>query len=165
MRKVWIGLGANLGDARQTLKAALQDLSGWALETSGTQAGFQAASLYRSESVGAPGPDYLNTVAQFSSALPATAILRHLLSVEQAFGRTRPYHHAPRVLDLDLLMAGEERIHSPFLTLPHPRMLVRAFVLMPMAELAPDLVLEGRPIAEHLQACLGQRCVRIPESD
>lgn len=101
------------------------------------------------------GPDYLNAVAEVATTLTAPALLDALLAIEQAAGRERPYRNAPRTLDLDLLLYGEARIHSTRLTVPHPRMGERAFVLVPLAEIAPQLV-----SAAALRAVAGQRIER-----
>ena len=88
----------------------------------------------------APGGDYINAVLEIDTRLPAPILLQHLQQIEQAAGRERPYVNAPRTLDLDLLLYGDGRIDSPQLTVPHPRMWQRAFVLLPLAEIAPALV-------------------------
>lgn len=155
-RSIWVGLGANLGDASATIKAALQHLREAAPR-------LQASSLYRSAAIGAPGPDYINAVARFDSAASPEALLEHLQALEQRFGRTRPYPQAPRTLDLDLLLAGDEQRTSARLTLPHPRLLARAFVLRPMAEIDPHLQLAGRPIGDWLSQVADQDCTRLPE--
>ncbi len=133
--QAWIGLGANLGDARAALRTAVQRLQ----QLPGTRV-LQVSSLYRSAPVDAGGPDYLNAVAALHTALPAHDLLRALQSIETAAGRERPFRNAPRTLDLDVLLYGDECIATPTLTVPHPRMLERAFVLQPLAELAPQRV-------------------------
>lgn len=134
----WVALGANLGDAMQTLREALTvlaDLPGVRLA--------RASSLYRTEPIESSGPDYINAVAEVATTLTAPELLSALQGIEQDFGRERPYHNAPRTLDLDLLLYGSASIGSPALTVPHPRMWQRAFVLLPLAELAPALVPEA----------------------
>lgn len=129
----YVGLGANLGDARAALQAAvraLQDLVGPDALT--------VSSLYSSAPIDSSGPDYLNAVACLRTTLCAPDLLAALQRIENAAGRERPYRNAPRTLDLDLLLYGSARIDSPRLTVPHPRMYQRAFVLLPLAELAPD---------------------------
>ncbi|RMX03621.1 2-amino-4-hydroxy-6-hydroxymethyldihydropteridine diphosphokinase [Corticibacter populi] len=126
----WIGLGANLGDARQALEAAaraIARLPDCALE--------QASPLYRSAPVDAQGPDYLNAVVRVRTRLPALALLDHLQAIELAAGRERPYRNAPRTLDLDILLYGDVHMDMPELTVPHPRMYQRAFVLRPLADI------------------------------
>ena len=149
----WIGLGANLGDARAALRAAVRALA--ALPCTRV---LRVSSLYRSAPVDAGGPDYLNAVAELDTPLAPLALLHALQSIEQAAGRERPYRNAPRTLDLDLLLHGDERLDSPELTVPHPRMGERAFVLLPLAELAPGLVR-----AEQLAAVAGQRIERVEQ--
>ena len=132
--RVFVGLGANLGDARATLLAALAQID--ALPQ--TQRVAQS-SFYRSAPVDAQGPDFLNAVAELRTALQPLDLLAELQAIERAHGRERPFRHAPRTLDLDLLLYGQRVVDDPALTVPHPRLHERAFVLLPLAELAPDL--------------------------
>ncbi len=142
----WVALGANLGDARATVLQAFEDL------TQLPQTRLIARSrLYRTAPHEASGPDFINAVAGLETGLNAPALLQALQSLENAAGRLRPYPNAPRTLDLDLLLYGEARIDSPQLTVPHPRMRERAFVLQPLAELAP-----GRVSSAELLAVQGQ---------
>lgn len=133
----YIGLGANLGDAANTLRAALAATGALPL----TQV-VAASSLYRTAPQdSAPcSPEYVNAVAAINTRLTALDLLNALQSLEAAAGRERPYRNAPRTLDLDLLMFGSAQVQSERLTLPHPRLWQRAFVLQPLAEIAPDLV-------------------------
>ena len=147
----WIGLGANLGDARAALRAAVQAMAG----LPGTRL-LCLSSLYRSAPVDAGGPDYLNAVAALDTRLEPLELLHALQAIELAAGRERPYRNAPRTLDLDLLLYGEQRIASRELTVPHPRLAERAFVLLPLAELRP-----GWATPEQLQAVAGQRIERV----
>jgi 2-amino-4-hydroxy-6-hydroxymethyldihydropteridine diphosphokinase len=142
----YVALGANLGDAAQALRDALNALSG----VTGVRL-VQASGLYRTAPIDSSGPDYLNAVAEVATTLTAPALLDALQAIENAAGRERPYRNAPRTLDLDLLLYGDARIDSPRLTVPHPRLRERAFVLVPLAEIAPHLV----PSAA-LQAVAGQ---------
>ena len=135
----WIGLGANLSDARATLRLAVQRLA--ELPQTRLQ---QVSGLYGSAPVDAGGPDYLNAVALLQTRLPALALLQALQALEAQAGRERPYRNAPRTLDLDVLLYGSQRIDLPQLTVPHPRMYQRAFVLLPLAELAPQQVSPGQ---------------------
>lgn len=145
----YVALGANLGDARAAVSQALRDLGTLA------QTSLVAASrLYRSAPVDAGGPDFINAVAQLQTSLSAPALLDALQALESAAGRQRPYRHAPRTLDLDLLLYGDARIDSPRLVVPHPRMEQRAFVLRPLAELAPALVTPAVLAAVREQACI-----------
>lgn len=148
----WIGLGANLGDASATLRWAATQIAALPESRAG-----RASSIYRSAPVGADGPDYLNAVLELHTAMPAPALLRALQAIETTAGRERPYRNAPRTLDLDLLTYGAGRIASALLTVPHPRLQERAFVLRPWAEAAPECVPQG-----WLDAVAGQRCVRAP---
>lgn len=150
----YVALGANLGDAAATLRQALQTLGA----TPGLRL-VRASSLYRTAPVDSSGPDYINAVAEVATTLTAPALLRALQAIENAAGRERPYRNAPRTLDLDLLLYGSARIESAELTVPHPRMGERAFVLVPLAEVAPALV--G---AEALQAVAGQGVERITDA-
>jgi 2-amino-4-hydroxy-6-hydroxymethyldihydropteridine diphosphokinase len=104
----------------------------------------------------APGEDYFNAVAELDTGLTAPGLLNHLQQIEQQAGRERPYRNAPRTLDLDLLLYGSGRIDSVRLTVPHPRMAQRAFVLVPLAEIAPGLV-----SAAQLAAVAQQRIERL----
>lgn len=131
----YVALGANLGDAPAALRQALHDLG--ALPRTRL---VRASSLYRSAPVDSSGPDYVNAVAELSTALGPYDLLAGLQRLEQAAGRERPWRNAPRTMDLDILLYGELRQDDPVLTVPHPRMLERAFVLLPLAEIAPALV-------------------------
>lgn len=154
---VFVGLGANLGDARAAVEGALDALAA----LPGTRV-VARSSLYRSAPVDAGGPDYVNAVAELRSTLAPEALLDALQAVEQAHGRERPYRNAPRTLDLDLLLFGDRVLDTPRLVLPHPRLHERAFVLRPLAEIAPALVLPGRgPLAPWLAAAHGQPIERI----
>ena len=130
-----IGLGANLGDARQAVQEAMQTIAAF------DYCQLHVASpLYRSVPVDSSGPDYFNAVLQISTRLSAPDLLARLHQLERGAGRERPYRNAPRTLDLDILLYGTARIDSPTLTVPHPRMRQRAFVLRPLADIAPALV-------------------------
>lgn len=152
----YVGLGANLGDARATLMLAARDIA--ALPGI---LGTALSPLYRSAPVDAGGPDYINGVMKAETTLAAVDLLRALQSIENHHGRRRPYRNAPRSLDLDLLLHGEEERRTDFLTLPHPRMHERAFVLMPLRDLAPDIVLAQGALDELLAACGDQRLSRL----
>jgi 2-amino-4-hydroxy-6-hydroxymethyldihydropteridine diphosphokinase len=130
-----IGLGANLGDARQAVQEAMQAIAKF------EHCQLHAASpVYRSAPVDSSGPDYFNAVLQIATRLSAPELLAQMHQLERGAGRERPYRNAPRTLDLDLLLYGAGRIDSPALTVPHPRMRQRAFVLRPLADIAPALV-------------------------
>lgn len=154
---VYVGLGANLGDALGTLAAAVQSLS----ELPHTR-WLATSPLYRTQPVDAAGPDYLNAVAQLRTSLSAHDLLTALQGIESAHGRERPYRNAPRTLDLDLLLYGDDIIQTPMLTVPHAQMHQRAFVLVPLACLAPDVVVPGRgPVQSLLAGVADQRIQRI----
>jgi len=147
----YVALGANLGDARATVTQALRELAGLPQTRL-----MRASSLYRTAPVNAGGPDYINAVAELRTALTPHELLAELQCLEQAAGRERPYRNAPRTLDLDILLYDELRLDSPTLTLPHPRMEARAFVLVPLAEIAP-----GRVTPARLQAVNSQGITRL----
>jgi 2-amino-4-hydroxy-6-hydroxymethyldihydropteridine diphosphokinase len=132
--RIFVGVGANLGDARATVECALE-----ALDDLPVTRCVARSSLYRSAPVDAGGPDYVNAVAELRSELAPDELLGALQAIESRFGRERPYANAPRTLDLDLLLYGARRIDTPALTLPHPRLHQRAFVVAPLAEIAPEL--------------------------
>ena len=135
----YVGLGSNLGDRAASLAAALRILG----ETPEIEVG-QVSSLYESDPVGVTEqPEFLNAVAMLRTALPAHRLLAALLDIENFWGRTRTVRWGPRVLDLDLLLYGDAQIESADLVVPHPRLAEREFVLTPLAEIAPNLVLPG----------------------
>jgi 2-amino-4-hydroxy-6-hydroxymethyldihydropteridine diphosphokinase len=144
--RAFVALGANLGDAVTAVQQALTALDG----LPATRV-LRRSSLYRSSPVQASGPDFINAVAALETGLDAHALLARLQDLERAAGRERPYPNAPRTLDLDLLLYGAASVDSPRLSVPHPRMTQRAFVLRPLAEIAPEQV---DPLA--LQAVAGQ---------
>ena len=156
--RAFIGLGANLGDPEAQVRRAFAALA----ELPRTRL-FAASSLYRSAPVGVVGQlDFVNAVAELGTALTARALLEALLAEEARFGRTREFPHAPRTLDLDLLLYGDRVIAEPGLFVPHPRMHERAFVLAPLAEIAPDIAIPGRGrAAALLAACADQKIERI----
>lgn len=153
--QAWIGLGANLGDAPATLRAALGALA----DMPDTRL-VACSSLYRSAPIDAVGPDFFNAVAQVATALEPLALLDALQAIEQRFGRERPYRNAPRSLDLDLLLHGAAVWRTPRLTLPHPRMHERAFVLRPLAELLPaDAALPMHGSLQDALAAVGTQAI------
>jgi 2-amino-4-hydroxy-6-hydroxymethyldihydropteridine diphosphokinase len=152
----YIALGANLGDAAQTVRDAIQSIN----DLPQVQVTKQS-SLYKTAALeslpGAPkSPDYINVVIEISCHQPAYLLLEQLQKIEQKAGRNRPYLNAPRTLDLDILLYGDARIQTETLTVPHPRMWQRAFVLVPLAEIAPGLV-----SAERLEGVKGQGIERV----
>ncbi len=132
--RVFVGLGANLGDARETLQQACGQLA--ALPGTTLVA---VSPLYRSAPIDAAGPDFFNAVAELKTALEPLPLLQALQALELQHGRQRPYRHAPRTLDLDLLLFGQRVIQDTGLQIPHPRLHQRAFVLLPLLALAPAL--------------------------
>ena len=147
MTRAYVGLGANLGDRERTLREAVSALS--------AEDGIEVvavSALRETEPVGVgEQPLYLNGAAELETALAARKLLGRLLAVEQRFGRVRvPGEQGPRTLDLDLLLYGDDVIEEDGLTVPHPRLHERRFVLEPLAELAPGLVVPGRGDVESL---------------
>src|SRR5450830_367681 len=132
----YIGIGANLGDARGQVQRAILQL-GKLADTSLTA----QSSLFRTAPLDAGGDDYINAVACVTTGLSAHALLKELQRIELDFGRERPYQNAPRTLDLDLLLYGQSTITDDVLTLPHPRMTQRAFVLIPLLQIDPFIVI------------------------
>jgi 2-amino-4-hydroxy-6-hydroxymethyldihydropteridine diphosphokinase len=155
---VFVGLGANLGDARATLSAATDALSA----LPGTRV-VGRSSLYRSAPVAAQGPDFINAVVELRTRLEPTALLAELQALELTHGRLRPFRHAPRTLDLDLLLFGQRVLDTASLALPHPRLHERAFVLLPLLEVAPSVVHPRLgPLAPWAEAAAGQSIERLP---
>ena len=154
----FIGLGANLDDPCAHVRRAFE-----ALAQVPQSALVARSSLWRSAPWGyAHQPDFINAVARIESDLSAGELLDELQKVESAHGRERSFTNAPRTLDLDLLLYGDEVRHTARLTLPHPRMHERAFVLRPLIEIAPDAAIPGRGTASTCLAALGdQPCQRI----
>ncbi len=157
MTRAYVGIGANLGDARSAVRAAIDALAAVPHSTLVAR-----SSLWRSAPVDAAGPDFVNAVAAVDTELAPHELLAALHAIELQHGRERPYPNAPRTLDLDLLLHGEAVIASAALTLPHPRMHRRAFVLRPLAELAPGLVVSGRgPLPVLLAQVAEQRVDKL----
>lgn len=158
MSLAYVALGANLDDPVAQLTCALEALGHLPLTTL-----LATSSLYRTAPVGVTGqPDYVNAVCLLETELKPEALLQALLDIETQFGRHRAYHYAPRTLDLDLLLFDTEVRDSQHLTLPHPRMHLRAFVLAPLVEIAPDCRIPGRGTAvAWLAAARTQRIEKI----
>lgn len=159
--RAWIGLGANVGDGAGAIARALACIA--ALPDVDVQ---RVSSLYRSAPVDAGGPDFTNAAARVETTRTPQALLDELLAIEAKLGRVRSHRNAPRTIDLDLLLACDERgaivVDTPTLTLPHPRLASRAFALAPLAELDPALQVPGiGPVGTLLDACTGQRIERI----
>lgn len=153
--RAYVSLGANLGDAAATVRDAI----GWLAGLPGTRV-VAASGLYRTAPFEASGPDFCNAVAALDTCLTAPELLTALHGLEARAGRERPYRNAPRTLDLDVLLYGTARLESARLMVPHPRMWQRAFVVVPLAEVAPDMVDATR--LSHVQ---GQRLCPFHESE
>ncbi len=155
---VFIGLGSNLDDPQNQVLRALQALDG--LPHTRLLA---RSSLYRSAPVGYPEqPDFINAVAKLETALSPRILLDALLGLERECGRTREFRNAPRTLDLDVLLYDDLCCHEHGLTIPHPQMHVRAFVLRPLLEIAPDCMIPGiGPAEKALQDCRQQQLENI----
>lgn len=158
MNTAYVALGANLGDPAATVRAAFGALAN--LPDSRVS---RSSSLYRTAPVGlADQPDFINAVAELQTTLAPEALLDALFDIEQRFGRIRADRNGPRTLDLDLLLYDDQLIDLPHLTLPHPRLHLRAFVLQPLAEIAPQLVIPSRgTVAAWLPAVANQGIVKL----
>jgi 2-amino-4-hydroxy-6-hydroxymethyldihydropteridine diphosphokinase len=154
--RAFIGLGSNLGDSAATIRRAFAELA----QLPGTQL-LKSSSLYRTAPIAADAdaqPDYVNAVAELDTDLSPIDLLASLLALEARHGRERSVADAPRTLDLDLLLYGDQVIVQPGLTVPHPRMHLRAFVLKPLIEIAPDCEIPGLgPARDCLSRLPGQR--------
>jgi 2-amino-4-hydroxy-6-hydroxymethyldihydropteridine diphosphokinase len=148
----YVALGANLGDAAATVRQAMDALDHLPLSRVARRSSlYRTAPVARDGAGRAGGPDYINAVVALETALPPLDLLDRLQVLEQSAGRERSYADAPRTLDLDILLYGDARIDSPRLIVPHPRMGQRAFVLVPLAEIAPGLVSDAQLKIVELQ--------------
>ncbi len=153
--RAYIAFGANLGDPAMAFALSLQRLG--ALPASAVAA---HSALYRSAPIGVDGqPDYINAVIALDTALDAHALLDAQHGIERDSGRTRDYPMAPRTIDLDLLLYGDAVIDTPALQVPHPRMHLRAFALLPLAEIAPETVIPGHGGLAGLLAAVGDQAI------
>lgn len=153
----YVGIGANLGDARAQVESAILRLS----KLPDTKVCAQS-SLFKSAPIEAEGDDFINAVVQIETTLTAQDLLAQLQSLEQAAGRERPYVNAPRTLDLDLLLYGQQRISTTELTVPHPRMTQRAFVLIPLLQIDPFIAVPGKGAAHQFAPSVaGQKIHKI----
>ncbi len=154
MSLAYVGVGSNLDEPRRQVAQALGELDG----IPATRV-VKRSSLYRSAPVGhAAQPEFVNAVAALDTTLDPESLLGELQAIEARHGRRRSFANAPRTLDLDLLLYDDARQRSARLTLPHPRMHERAFVLKPLLELEPEIAIPGRGRAQDLlAACAGQR--------
>lgn len=154
----FIGLGSNLSDPVAQVSHALDALDGLPQTRV-----LKRSSLYRSAPVGfLEQPDFINAVAQLETGLTPRELLDALLALEHECGRTREFRNAPRTLDLDVLLYDDLVHHEHGLTIPHPQMHLRAFVLQPLLEIAPDCVIPGvGPAADMASRCEGQALERL----
>lgn len=154
--RAYVALGSNLQDPEQQVLRAFEELNG--LPQTRVVA---KSALYRTTPVGYDNqPDFVNAAAEVSTELEPLALLRALLALETAHGRERPFPNAPRVLDLDLLFYDDLAMHDPELTLPHPRLHERGFVLFPLADIAPDLTVPGKGTVRALLEALPDQGVQ-----
>ena len=151
----WIGLGANLGDAQGTVRSAIAAINQLPL-----CAPQRCSSLYLSAPVDAQGDHYVNAVMTLRTDLAPLELLNALQQIERDFGRTRPHLNAPRTLDCDVLLFDQQMINLPTLTVSHPRMHQRAFVLVPLTELAPDILIPGHGLARDLLPGVADQVIR-----
>jgi len=157
----FVALGSNLGDPARQIRGALRALA----ELPGTRL-VRASSIYRNPPEGGRDqPEFMNAVAQIETRLGPRALLGRLLDIERGHGRVRDYPNAPRTLDLDIVLYGDREVREDGLTIPHPRMLERAFVLVPLAEIAPGAVVPGAGrIADLLGKLDASGMIRLAES-
>lgn len=142
----YLSLGSNMGDKLEYLRSAHRELArAEKIEIR------RMSPVYQTEPVGKTDQDwFLNQVMEIATTLPPPALLETCQSIEQRLGRVRLERWGPRTMDIDILLYGDVKQDDPQLTLPHPRMLERAFVLVPLADLVPELVIDKRTVAEHL---------------
>ena len=159
MTVAYLGLGANLGDARQTLKDAVVCLA-----QQHTITVLAKSSLYRTAPVDAGGDDYYNCVVKLDTTLPVRHLLALCHKIELHFGRERPFRNAPRTLDLDILLFGDYSIEEPDLIVPHPRLVERAFVLVPLVEIDPALTIPQHGRADAFLAAVADQRIEKMKS-
>lgn len=150
----YIGIGANLGEARAQVEQAIASLD----RLPQTRLIGQS-SLFRTAPVDASGDDYINVVASIQTGLSGQELLEQLQALEQAAGRERPYHNAPRTLDLDILLYGDQIIATPTLTVPHPRLTQRAFALIPLLQLDPFIAIPGQGPAHQFVSQVADQAI------
>jgi len=146
----FIALGSNLGDPAGQIRSALRALD----KLPDTRLVRQSAFYRNAPEGGLAQPEFVNAVAQIETRIGPRALLDRLLEIERDHGRVRDYPNAPRTLDLDIVLYGDSIVQEPGLTIPHPRMLERVFVLAPLAEIAPDAVVPGKGRVADLAAKL-----------
>jgi 2-amino-4-hydroxy-6-hydroxymethyldihydropteridine diphosphokinase len=159
MTVAYLGLGANLGDARQTLKDAVVCLA-----QQHTIAVLAKSSLYRTAPIDAGGDDYFNCVVKLETTLPVRHLLALCHRIEHQFGRERPFRNAPRTLDLDILLYGDHCIDEPDLIVPHPRLIERAFALVPLVEIDATIVIPKHGRADALLATVASQRIEKMKS-
>lgn len=157
MAKVLLGLGGNIGDAKQTLKDAIICLAqNPHIEVT------SRSCYYKSAPINATGEDFVNNVIAITTNLDPLTLLKVCQSVEDTFGRERPFPNAPRTIDIDILTYDNLEQNHPDLTLPHPRMVERLFVLLPLLEIEPELTLpKVGPLKNLIQNLTSQRIEKI----
>lgn len=157
MAEAYLGLGANLGDPLAALAEARRLLSDHARIAA-------ASSLYRTPPFGVVDqPDFVNQVLRLETGLSPQALLDLCLAIERQMGRVRQRRWGPRLIDIDVLLYGDEAVDTPQLTLPHPGLSERAFVLVPLLEIAPDLAIGGRALKQALAALAVDDIVKLAE--
>lgn len=156
--RVFLGLGGNLGDPAQSMGEALRRL-----DADATTAVVAVSSLYRTPPWGKlDQPDFINAAAEVRTSLAPRALLDLCLAEEHRLKRERKERWGPRLIDIDILLYGGRRVSEPGLDIPHPRMTERAFVLVPLNEIAPDLTIGGKPLAHYLATVDGAGIERLP---
>lgn len=155
---VFVGLGSNLADPQAQVLRAMRELDDLRQVHV-----LLRSSLYRSAPVGyIDQPDFINAVVQLQTTLSPRGMLDELLALELRYGRTREFINAPRTLDLDVLLYDDRQHHEHGLTIPHPQMHLRAFVLQPLLEIAPGCIIPGiGPAAEAARKCETQHVERL----
>lgn len=157
MARAYIALGSNLRDPVAEVTRAFTELDA----LPGTRL-IRRSSLYRTAPVGYDNqPDFINAVAEVETSLTPLELLHAILQLENQHGRERPFPNAPRVLDLDLLLYDDVAMHTADLTLPHPRMHERGFVLLPLADIAPELEISGHGQVAGLAQCCADQGVAL----
>jgi len=156
--RVFLSLGGNLGDPAQAMASALR-----ILDADPQTSVLRVSSVYRTPPWGKlDQPDFLNAAAELSTGLSPRALLELCLEAERRLKRVRAERWGPRLVDIDILVYGDRRIHEAGLDIPHPRMLERAFVLAPLAEIAPGFEIDGKSLAGHSAAMDTTGITRLP---
>ncbi len=157
MTRAYLGLGSNLGDPAANMESAMRQL-----RTAAGILSLERSALYRTAPVGMTDQDwFVNAVVRVETTLGPRELLERCLEVEQALKRTRSKRWGPRTMDIDILLYGNLRIQGDELEIPHPRMTERAFVLAPLADLAPEMMLESKSVAQWLAVCGDQAIEKL----